>query len=149
MSNVPDMGGHRFLRKTGVRVSSIYYFKQIKENKLQTKGPWEFNIFKEYPDQRGGFFIYSPGVKSCIAKLFTSGEHRDYVPEKNEAYDNARLIAAAPDLLEACKTSTVAIENLLNQHPELVGSELVSLHSKLCETIAKATGITRIRSIRQ
>jgi hypothetical protein len=116
---------------------------------LQTKGPWEFNIFKEYPDQRGGFFIYAPGIKSCIAKLFTTGEHRDYDPEKNEAYDNARLIAAAPDLLEACKTSTVAIENLFSQYPELYGDELASLHTMLCKTIAKATGITRLRSMKQ
>jgi len=116
---------------------------------LQTKGPWEFSIFKEYPDKRGGFFIYAPGVKSCIAKLFTTGEHKDYDPEKNEAYDNARLIAAAPDLLEACKTSTVVIENLLSQHPEFMENGLTSLHAMLCEAIAKATGITRFKSIKQ
>ena len=116
---------------------------------MQTKGPWEFSVFKEYPDRRGGFFIYAPGIKSCIAKLFTAGEHRDYDPEKNEAHDNARLIAAAPDLLEACKASASVIEDLFYQYPELKENELVSLHGTLCEAIAKATGITRLKSIKQ
>jgi len=119
------------------------------ENNLQTKGPWEFNIFEEYPERRGGFFIYAPGIKSCIAKLITTGDFSDYDPEKNEAHDNARLIAAAPELLEACKMSVSALEELFQQQPVLKEDGLASLHGKLCGVIAKATGITRLKSIKQ
>ncbi len=75
-----------------------------------TKGPWEFNVFEEYPAKRGGYFVYAPGTKPCIAKLMTSGDYSDYDPGKNEAYDNARLISAAPSLLDACKGALSTIE---------------------------------------
>ena len=86
----------------------IYYLEHetgdlysIEESILQTKGPWEYSIFEEYPEQRGGYFVFAPGVKPCIAKLVTTGDDGDYDPEKSEAHDNARLIAAAQHLVDA------------------------------------------------
>jgi len=116
---------------------------------VQTKGPWEFNIFEEYPEKRGGYFVYSPGIKSCIAKLNTTGDHSDYDPEKSEAHDNARLIAAAPDLLGGCKSALSAIEGIRKQYPNLGNGQLDKAHGMLRDAVTKATGITSMRSIRQ
>lgn len=116
---------------------------------MQTKGPWEYSIFEEYPEERGGYFVYAPGIKSCIAKIITTGAHSDYDPEKSEAHDNARLIAAAPDLLEACKSALSAIGEALNDSSVIRESELGEVHGKLREVVAKATGITTIRSMRR
>lgn len=116
---------------------------------MQTRGPWEFSVFEEYPVRRGGYFIYSPGVKGCIAKLHTTGEFRDYDPDKSEAHDNARLIAAAPDLLEGCKAALSLVDHLSGAHPELRDEGLDEIHKTLRETISKATGITHLRAIRR
>lgn len=64
-----------------------------------TPGAW---VFK---DREGGgvdrhFCIYAPslGVDSNIARVYKN-------PSQEEGEANARLIAAAPDLLEACEAS--------------------------------------------
>lgn len=116
---------------------------------MQTKGPWDFNIFEEYPEERGGYFVYSPGVKSCIAKLITTGDFSDYEPEKTEAYDNARLISASPDLLYACQKALAYIENGITQLPGINKEEVDSVQRSLREAVAKATGITSMRSIKK
>jgi len=116
---------------------------------VQTKGPWEFSIFEEYPERRGGYFIYALGIKPCIAKLSTTGEYSYYDPDKSEAHDNARLISAAPDLLDGCKTALSLIENICRLHPELSENELDEMNITLRKAILKATGITKIRSIKQ
>ena len=116
---------------------------------MQTKGPWEFSIFEEYPERRGGYFVYALGIKPCIAKLSTTGEYSDYDPDKSEAHDNARLISAAPDLLGGCKAALSVIENACRLHPELKENELDEISIALRKAISKATGITKIRSIKQ
>jgi hypothetical protein len=121
----------------------------IREDILQTKGPWEYSVFEEYPEERGGYFVYSPGIKPCVTKLTTTGAHSDYDPEKSEAHDNARLIAAAPDLLDACKTALSAIEDTLSDGSSTERGELGKIHTRLRDVISKATGITTLRSIRR
>ncbi len=114
-----------------------------------TKGPWEFNIFEEYPEKRGGYSIYASETKAGIAKVTASGVYSDYDSEKSDAHDNARLIAAAPDLLEGCKAALSAMETLYMQHPELREPATDAMQTALRETIAGATGVTRLRSIKQ
>ncbi|HZR03870.1 MAG TPA: hypothetical protein VFA81_11925 [Burkholderiales bacterium] len=68
-------------------------------NALYTSGPWQFEIFVSKPDGGGPpiWRVFSDNDSSYEATLceLWSGEH------DNEA--NARLIAAAPDLLAACE----------------------------------------------
>ncbi len=116
---------------------------------MQTKGPWAYNIFEEYPEERGGYFVYAPGTKSCIAKLNTRGAYSDYDPDKSEAHDNARLVAAAPDLLDACKAALSAIESIRKVASDTEGDMIGEAHEALRRAIAVATGITRMRSIKQ
>lgn len=120
----------------------------IREEIVITKGPWEFDVFEEYPEKRGGYSIYASETTAGIAKVTASGAYSDYDPEKSDAHDNARLIAAAPDLLDACKGALSTMEALCMRHPEARESSLEAMQAKLRETIAGATGITRLRSIK-
>lgn len=114
---------------------------------MHTEGPWAYSVFEEFPDERGGYFVYAPGVRHCITKLATSGAYRDYDHKQSEAHDNARLISAAPELLSACKKALTLIENGGGGGDSASG-DLETLHTQLLEAVSKATGVTRIRSIR-
>lgn len=73
-------------------------------NTKHTPGPWRYT---------DGGIIDIP--KNCleIADVYGADIHDDKRgPELLEAQANARLIAAAPELLEACKKSTKYIEQL-------------------------------------
>lgn len=85
-----------------------------------TKGPWE----------SAGMTVYTPDVwndgncsrGTCIANAFCEG-NRELFPDgffsddhplpqtDDEAFANARLIAAAPELLAACKAIVIDLEN--------------------------------------
>jgi hypothetical protein len=119
------------------------------EARVITKGPWEFNIFEEYPEKRGGYAIYALETMAGIAKVTASGVYSDYDPDKSDAHDNARLIAAAPELLDGCKAALSAMETLYKKHPELRDAATEGMQATLRETITEATGVTRLRSIKQ
>lgn len=58
-----------------------------------TKGPWS----AEGPDPFGDYNIHEPSARLAIGAVVSN------LRPAKEVSANARLIAAAPDLLEACK----------------------------------------------
>jgi len=61
-----------------------------------TKGPWEISAHKYRQVE-----VVSQELGVMVARL---PEWGDYLPEtKSQLLENARLIAAAPDLYEACE----------------------------------------------
>lgn len=89
-----------------------------------TKGPWrvELNTCIE---------VWNQNTHICDL----SGDHESHTEVNDLA--NARLIAAAPDMLEALE---VALETLLEQ-PDLVGDADMSVRT-IKSAIAKARGET-------
>lgn len=94
-----------------------------------TPGPWE--VFA-----RGGLWwpgIEAPGVHTSV--VVWGNEHERYVGvqgrDRDEAYANARLIAAAPDLYRAAK-GLLAIEN--KKWPSYVRQEFAALR-KIVEKV--------------
>jgi len=68
---------------------------------LHTPAPWEI----EGTTKRGNPHIITAGKKGWVIAEITNqelGGKYDLTPERSEA--NARLIAAAPELLEACQS---------------------------------------------
>jgi hypothetical protein len=92
----------------------------------QTPGPWGFGpsgpVMIGYSLSYG---IFEEGPGNLIAGIFNDGRGGEEAAEAN-----ARLIAAAPDLLEACR--------LAEQYRGMVGSPT---WLKLRDAIAKATGV--------
>jgi hypothetical protein len=86
-----------------------------------TKGPW--NINKDCSEKSGRPCVHSE-IFHIAEMLWMS----------DETEDNARLIAAAPELLEACKTALANMENLPWEHQSPSTMDL--LHA----AIAKAEG---------
>jgi hypothetical protein len=102
--------------------------KDIKEQATFTPGKWEIETYEN--NGRGGYFVRSGGTP--IAKV-------SVIPGSELA--NARLIAAAPEMLEALKLALRAINDVL---PKVRSSESVDGYrcvlSDLNQAIAKATG---------
>lgn len=95
---------------------------------MRTKGPWQF-WDRENPshalitDEQG-----SAGIATPILRIHSpTGE----CPEEMRA--NARLIAAAPDLLEACEATMVWFETLA------AGQPMADMLEKVKAAIRKAT----------
>lgn len=102
-----------------------------------TPGPWEYGGI--YND-RGGDSWYS--VIHSPAK--TGQHHTPRAAEalgisKDEALANARLIAAAPDMLEALGVLLEASRGLIGSDHEWIVSDAVGVAT---EAITKATGQT-------
>ena len=85
---------------------------------MHTKGPWEADPANEA--------VFDPKDNTTLADVF--GDTRE------ERTANARLIAAAPELLEACKGALAALEQM---DLSFSGWELVR---ELEKVIAKAGG---------
>ena len=83
-----------------------------------TPGPWKFNPKKDDWCIRSERFIESNLMGSCygniIADLSPSHGHREHV--KKEAKANGKLIAAAPDLLDALEGLIDFCDGLDSQH---------------------------------
>ena len=101
---------------------------------MHTKGPWQ----------------YHPAPLILAFEVFdSSGPHRDgsmyvagigHTRTPGEAEANARLIAAAPDLLDACKRALHLVEENNEEIVQMSGS--FGLLSDLQAAIAKATSPT-------
>lgn len=93
-----------------------------------TPGPWRVTEGRRIDSGRG----YS----TAIADVWAHGEGADDAPSTGEAEANARLLAAAPDLLEACKEA-VAVANMSDEDkPTLDDIDWARLRA----AIAKAEG---------
>lgn len=70
-----------------------------------TPGPWRF-------DDSGAIVRLFPigDMSGCMAIAYgITGKHPDYMPQA-EQHANARLIAAAPELLDALRATVAALE---------------------------------------
>jgi hypothetical protein len=98
-----------------------------------TPGPW---AVRDHWADEGAFEVYpTRGGEPKIGQWSALAEVPEYGPnDAPEAEANARLIAAAPDLLEALE---LMLENLDAMY---VVSPASSAHKKARAAIAKATG---------
>ncbi len=103
-----------------------------------TPGPWKVT----------GQTVYNPDAKvGNIAFIYCkSTNDRKSFSDDEIGQANARLIAAAPDLLEACKISlifTLALKgSMIDPTPEMI--ETVNEHiTFLKQAIAKAKGVLK------
>lgn len=91
-----------------------------------TKGPWQIERYTNYY----GFSIWAID-RGCIAERWYDKARSEEID--NEMQANARLIAAAPDLLEACILMMSEIKKLSNGniiHAMLVMDEAVTRATK-------------------
>ena len=78
-----------------------------------TEGPWTLKPSEYGCAHEISFATTSYGM---IARVFTPGfQHLPEAPNEQECLANARLVAAAPDLLEAC-TNALGLANT-HSHP--------------------------------
>lgn len=96
----------------------------MSEQTKHTPGPWEQNV--ELVGGRVNHQII--GNHQIIADVYPSQ------PSQTELMANARLIAAAPELLEVCKFAYNELSG--TPRPEM----LLMLREQLKQAIAKATG---------
>lgn len=93
-----------------------------------TPGPWSASKIED----RAAFNIFTPGRCSALLTL-EPGKYDGADPRTSNVEADARLIAAAPELLEALQ---VAVEITDRSSAELVRA----MHLKVKDAIAKATG---------
>ena len=93
-----------------------------------TPGPWQMHDeFYCHEEIYGNLDLVDGNVRGTLVCE---------VSENDESFANARLIAAAPDLLEACKDAADAMSRMDCGEETRMGSAL----KKVCDAIAKATG---------
>ncbi len=88
-----------------------------------SKGPWRTD----------GRRIVSEATSTILAETWSPTA---YDPEHKEQEANARLIAAAPDLIEACKHALT----IVNEYDETSFAGTIVLRRMLEASIAKAEG---------
>lgn len=102
-----------------------------------TPGPWKHNGLKE-PYFGHNEHTLAAAVWTADGKHFICGTRYNLTtpsaPDKETADANARLIAAAPDLLEA-------LEYIVNDTPEEGGDAELTVvgYNKACAAIARTT----------
>ena len=89
-----------------------------------TKGPWDVD-----PNDEFTVTADRDGLSVCCTEYEDRG--------KNENIANARLIAAAPELLEACQTALIT----LNINRRYI--QIPKLQEALRKAVDKANGLTR------
>ena len=94
-----------------------------------TPGPWQWT---QHFDPT--ISIYKDGF-GTLARLYDSAA--------GTGKANARLIAAAPDLLEALKTLVPMLDEWHKEHPDCVGDKEPHAIKAARAAIAKATGKTQ------
>jgi hypothetical protein len=105
-----------------------------REAMKHTPGPWVVD-----PAVRQGFTVYAPKEGFIVG---TQDEEGRYGAIESEA--NARLIAAAPDLLEALQQATSALEwrweRVANCAAPVHETAIQEAYNQARAAIAKATG---------
>jgi hypothetical protein len=100
-----------------------------------TPGPWEVKR-QAYNNADAEFFIKHPGVYGgSVCRMWAGGDNEAHILE---AEANARLIAAAPDLLEAAKDAQAMLFERI-QDSNLTNGERRVMNA-LYAAIAKAEG---------
>ena len=103
-----------------------------------TPGPW---AIRDHWADDGAFEVYPTrgGKKPKFGEWAALAEVREYGPdEAPEAEANARLIAAAPDLLEALKESRMKLQWFAESYPHDIAAP--NFFASIDAAIAKATG---------
>ena len=98
-----------------------------------TAGPWK--IMRNVVDND----IAIIGNNYLLAEVFEKVLN-DKLLRKYEVGANARLIAAAPDLLAACEVARITLNQCGCEHNKELWSELSATHYKLTAAIEKAKG---------
>ena len=93
-----------------------------------TPGPW----------QMGGELISKEGSNLEIASVWSESANRKLSPRQSEADANARLIAAAPELLEVLLTLLVAVDH--KRYNVRADLDFFLADAAARTVIAKATG---------
>lgn len=84
----------------------------MSEATKHTPGPWKAKTLEEWVEGKGGLVVIdAPGKWLSLANAHI---HRD---SREEGEANARLIAAAPDLLEALEAMDALVESLWDSVP--------------------------------
>lgn len=94
-----------------------------------TPGPWQ--AYNAGDDDTSDFRIHRPGMiyEGRIARVGGQG--------RNEDEANARLVAAAPDLLSALKGATVVLRTAWERNRDIRAGEMLD---RALAAIAKAEG---------
>ena len=110
-----------------------------------TQGPWTIDTISGWTDGsdrdlNGDIWIFGEGDALPFGKVFTDTEEREIDPEIiPERIANARLMAAAPELLEALESITASYDRLLEEYGKPF--EWGEFESDVARAaIAKATG---------
>ena len=102
-----------------------------------TPGPWEFNGPFSTTGGRNGYFVQSPDIDVCVIPFGVLDTEAELSAKRD-----ARLIAAAPELLEAlqeCITDDNAMCIVQNDVAYMI-RRLRSISNVARAAIAKATG---------
>lgn len=118
-----------------------------------TPGPWTVELGRLTKDTPiFGFAIKAPGKLAYVASaglsppdhvLIVHKDFRDHITtgfDEAEVEANARLIAAAPDLLEACIATRDYLKSLFQALGELCTSADVEMANLIDAAIQKAEG---------
>lgn len=93
-----------------------------------TPGPWEY-----FGPGNAQVYGGDPKRRICVLDRLTGAD-------MSEDYANARLIAAAPDLLAALEIASAALMRARAFVPDNIDPQHVAAQDKVYAAIAKATG---------
>ena len=100
------------------------------DNSQHTQGPWSMSLSRP-----GTSFLVRDAEKRLVCEMSWHSSSREFFPLRGESEANARLIAAAPELL-------AALQNLVGGWPAGEGMALGERIKQARAAIAAATGST-------